>query len=205
MKNEFDSKAKEWDMNPIHLERSKAIAHAMKQHIPLTGTMQAMEFGGGTGLLSIELRDTVGSILLLDTSVEMVRIVNEKLSREGSGNITARCLDLEKEPFEGKFDLIFNQMVLHHVTDPIALFDKFNSYLNPGGFLAIADLYAEDGSFHDEQFTGHKGFDTNELEQQLRRKGFHKIQTLPVYTIKRPDANGQFAEYPVFLMIAEKE
>ena len=60
---------------------------------------------------------------------------------------------------EGSFDLIYTLMVLHHVGDVETIIRKFRGLLNPGGYLAIADLYSEDGSFHGEGFSGHMGFD----------------------------------------------
>ena len=47
--------------------------------------------------------------------------------------------------------------------------------LNAGGFLAIADLYEEDGSFHGEGFTGHNGFDPENLSEILRKNRFRNI------------------------------
>ena len=49
----------------------------------------------------------------------------------------------------GKFDLIFTQMVLHHVSDIETIINRLSQLLNPGGYLAVADLYEEDGSFYD--------------------------------------------------------
>ena len=52
MLNEFDQKAGDWDKNPIHTERSEAIANAMLQRLPVEGGMKVLEYGAGTGLLS---------------------------------------------------------------------------------------------------------------------------------------------------------
>jgi hypothetical protein len=42
--------------------------------------------------------------------------------------------------FDGKIDKIYNQMVLNHVSDNEAIINAFYSWLNAGGYLAIADL-----------------------------------------------------------------
>ena len=60
-------------------------------------------------------------------------------------------------------------MVLHHVNDIEKIIGKFYRLLNPGGYLAIADLYEEDGSFHGDGFTGHKGFNMDSLSGILRK------------------------------------
>ena len=43
--NEFDNRAREWDKETIHWERSKAIAERMIAKIPFKPTMKALEFG----------------------------------------------------------------------------------------------------------------------------------------------------------------
>lgn len=55
--NEFDKKAKDWNMNPVHIERSQAIAEYMINLIPLSNKMRALELGAGTGVLSFLLKD----------------------------------------------------------------------------------------------------------------------------------------------------
>ena len=62
-------------------------------------------------------------------------------------------------------------MVLHHVGDIDTIIKKFHDLLNPGGYLAIADLYSEDGSFHGEGFHGHRGFDPVSLAALLQKQG----------------------------------
>ena len=73
-------------------------------------------------------------------------------------------IDLEKEAIPADdFDIIFTQMTLHHVHNIDGIFFKFSRMLRPGGILYIADLYKEDGLFHGNDFTGHNGFDPEEL------------------------------------------
>ena len=40
--------------------------------------------------------------------------------------------------------------MLHHVPDVEGLFASVLGHLEQGGYLAFADLAAEDGSFHDD-------------------------------------------------------
>ena len=67
-------------------------------------------------------------------------------------------------------------MVLHHIVSIQSLFERFYNMLLPGGFLAIADLFTEDGSFHGEGFDGHKGFDPEQLKVQLQKTGFKEVR-----------------------------
>ena len=157
--NEFNIKAAGWDSNPMHVDRAGTLAGRILGRIPLAPSMRALDFGAGTGLASFFLKDSLKEITMMDNSPEMVRIMNEKVNSSGSANLKAVCFDLEKHEWEDeKFDLIFTMMVLHHVTDVGSVTEKFFRILNPGGYIAIADLYPEDGSFHGNGFTGHRGF-----------------------------------------------
>jgi 2-polyprenyl-3-methyl-5-hydroxy-6-metoxy-1,4-benzoquinol methylase len=158
--NEFDIKAAGWDQNPMHWARSESITNLIKELIPLKMQMTALEYGAGTGIASFMLKDYLHEITLMDSSSEMVRAINEKIRATKVKNLKPLNFDLEHEDYMGgKFDLIFTQMVLHHVINVENIIKKFNNLLNAGGYLAIADLYTENGSFHGEGFTGHKGFD----------------------------------------------
>jgi 2-polyprenyl-3-methyl-5-hydroxy-6-metoxy-1,4-benzoquinol methylase len=147
--NEFDLKAAEWDNNPMHIERSKAIASGIKARIPLNKNMTALEFGAGTGTTSLFLADSLKEITMMDNSHGMVSVMTEKIRSAPLKNLKVVEFDLDKDEYiKEHFDLVFNQMVLHHVSDVNSIIGKFKKLLNPGGYLAIADLYKEDGSFH---------------------------------------------------------
>ncbi len=167
MTNEFDLKAREWDKNQMHVERAAAIARAIEKTIPLNKNMKALEFGAGTGLLSFLLADRLAEITLMDNSTEMISMIKGKISSQQEQQMKPVLINLEHEDYPENFDIIYSQMVLHHVNDVAGVLKKFFRMLNPGGYLAIADLYTEDGSFHGEGFTGHKGFDVELLASDL--------------------------------------
>ncbi|MCX6320444.1 MAG: class I SAM-dependent methyltransferase [Bacteroidia bacterium] len=201
--NEFDIKAAGWDQNPIIWERAEAIANEIKRLIPLNKQMTALEFGAGTGVTSFILKDSLKEITLMDNSSEMVKVMNNKINTSKVKNLKTLNFNLEKtELKDAKFDLIFNQMVLHHITDIKNIITKFYNLLNPGGFLAIADLYIEDGSFHGEGFTGHKGFDPTELSSLLLKPGFENISHRQCFVINKKISDTETKQFGVFLLIA---
>jgi len=203
--NEFDIKASGWDENPIHHARSEAIAKGMLRLLPIRKEMNAMEFGAGTGILSFMLKDFFNDIILMDSSTEMVNVANRKIDATGAKNLKTIVLDLEHETYSGKhFDLIFTQMVLHHVNNIEQLFGNFYKMLNPNGFIAIADLYTEDGSFHDEGFSGHKGFKIKDLTLTLNKCNFQVTSNEQCFVIERKISKEVTNQYPVFLLIANR-
>jgi ubiquinone/menaquinone biosynthesis C-methylase UbiE len=196
----FNTVAKEWDKDKMHQERSMAIAAALQQMIPLQKNWKALEYGAGTGLLSFILKDAFKEIVLIDNSAEMLKVCEEKIAYYQTPHIHTVALDLENTAYTEKFGIIYTQMVLHHIMDVPAIFKTFHQLLNAGGYLAIADLYTEDGSFHEPGMQVHKGFNPDELGQQLNTLGFNHVQHQTCFTIERN--NGK--KYPVFLLTAQK-
>jgi tRNA (cmo5U34)-methyltransferase len=203
--SEFDNKAADWDKNPMHWDRSVAIAEEILKNVPVKPSFRAMEFGAGTGILSFLLKDHLKEILLIDNSAEMIRLTNEKIAASGAANLQTKFFDLEHSDLNvDKLDLIFTQMVLHHVSDIEMIFNKFHAMLSPGGYLAIADLYSEDGSFHGEGFDGHKGFDPDDLAAILKKKQFNNISHKECFVISRAITESETSNFPVFLITARR-
>jgi 2-polyprenyl-3-methyl-5-hydroxy-6-metoxy-1,4-benzoquinol methylase len=89
-------------------------------------------------------------------------------------------------------------MAMHHVEDTDRLLDRLTELLNPGGWIALADLDSEDGSFHqDAEGFIHHGFDRETLIEKLKDCGLEDIKTRTAHTIRKE--NG---DYPVFLLTA---
>jgi tRNA (cmo5U34)-methyltransferase len=141
----------------------------------------------------------------MDNSSEMLKIINDKIKSAGVKNLNFLNFDLEKSDYTGSlFDIVFTQMVLHHVKDIENVLKKFHNLLNPGGYLAIADLYPEDGSFHGIDFTGHKGFDVDILSEQIRKEGFKNISHRQCFVINKKISDSGTKQFGVFLLIASR-
>ena len=201
----FDDKAKTWDTDPIKRERAFAVAAAIRQRVPLSRGWHALEYGCGTGLLSFDLHAELGQIALADSSPGMLAVLEEKIAAAGlSSHLHPLALDLVTDsPPVGRYDLIYTLMTLHHVADVDRLLRAFRDLLRPGGWLCIADLDREDGSFHGPGFTGHNGFHRAALRVQLLRAGFGEVDFSTCYVMKKATAQG-VREYPLFLAVAAR-
>ena len=202
--SEFDAKARDWDKNQGYIIRSEAVAQAILRMIPVRPGMKALEYGSGTALLSFALKDHFSEITLMDNSQQMTLVAEEKIAASHILHMKPLFFDLEHQDFDGSFDIIYSQMVMHHVGDIDAMFGKFYKLIIPGGYLAVADLYSEDGSFHGEGFHGHTGFDPENLARRLEKAGFDEIEYQPCFVIKKAEEEGKTREYPVFLLKARK-
>ncbi len=198
--SEFDARAREWDKDKMHMDRSVAIAAELEKMIPINSFMKALEYGAGTGILSFLLKDRFSEITLMDSSQEMIKVCAEKTEFYQTNHILPIWFDLEHKDYDDHFDIIYNQMVLHHVIDYEALICAFYSMLNPEGYMAIADLYPEDGSFHGPDVRVHLGFDPEDLSRILKSVGFKNINYKTCFEVQRESG----LKYPVFLLVAQK-
>jgi tRNA (cmo5U34)-methyltransferase len=156
-------------------------------------------------LLSFFMKERFAEITLMDNSAEMLNMAVSKLTSGDQGKIKTLFFDLEHKTYAGEtFDMIFTQMVLHHIKDVKALLGKFSDMLIPGGYIAIADLYPEDGSFHDPGAEVHHGFDPDELSFHLKEFGFSHFTANPCFVIRKQTDTGESREYPVFILTARK-
>lgn len=141
----------------------------------------------------------------MDNSLEMVKKMSEKIKAFNADNLKALLFDLEHNNFtDRKFDLIFTQMVLHHVSDVNKIIYKFYKLLNPGGYLAIADLYPEDGSFHSAGFNGYRGFNPDELSRKLINSHFETTSYQKCYVVKKKISDTLIKNFKIFLLIAQR-
>jgi len=199
---DFDARAATWDDDPAKVERAQAVADEIVRRVPLARTMRALEYGCGTGLLSFMLRPRLGDITLADVSDGMLAVAARKIAAANDASMRAVKLDLLSDPVpEPRFDLVFSLMTLHHIPDTAAILGRFRAALGEPGILCIADLDAEDGSFHGAGFDGHLGFDRTELAAKARRAGFATVEFSTAYVMTKP-VGGEQRTFPIFLMVA---
>jgi 2-polyprenyl-3-methyl-5-hydroxy-6-metoxy-1,4-benzoquinol methylase len=197
----FDEKAKTWDEDPRRVAMGAAVARAVQEKFSGSQRPRLLDYGCGTGLCSLPLAGRCASVLGVDSSTEMLGQLQAKARAAGLTHVTTRRHDLTAEPLAGlEFDVILCAMTLHHVQDVGALLQRFQSLLAPGGLLALADLDAEDGSFHqDTRCVEHHGFPRDWIREQLQAAGFPLVKFETAYEIEKPDRR-----YPVFLATARK-
>jgi ubiquinone/menaquinone biosynthesis C-methylase UbiE len=202
--SDFDTRAATWDDDPAKVDRAQAVADAIVRNVSLTGSMHAMEYGCGTGLLSFMLRPRLGQVTLADISDGMLAVAASKIAAANDAAMRAVKLDLLVDPMPAeRYDIIYSLMTLHHVPDTDAILRRFHAVLATDGLLCLADLDAEDGSFHDAGFDGHHGFDRGRLGAKAREAGFTTVEFSTAHEIEKR-ADDRPRRYPVFLMVARK-
>jgi 2-polyprenyl-3-methyl-5-hydroxy-6-metoxy-1,4-benzoquinol methylase len=199
--SEFDDKAAEWD-TPERLDRAHQLADTIREHVPLTSGMHALDIGAGTGLLGLDLLHDLGSIVLADPSEGMVEVARTKIAAEGIVDAEAIVFDFpaDEPPAGAPFDLAVSLLVLHHVKDTEATLRSIHAALVPGGYIGLIDLDEEDGSFHDPDQPGihHHGFAGDSLVSLASAAGFENAQVRIVHELEKEGGRA----YPLFLLTA---
>ena len=205
-KKDFNKEAAQWDANPGRVKLANEVADAIIREIVPAGDMDVLDFGCGTGLVTLRLQPLVKTIRGVDSSQGMLDVLQDKIRTQGLRNVEVRFVDFDKgDRIEGRFHLLVSSMTLHHVPDTAALFKQWHDLLLPGGRLCFADLDAEDGSFHGDN-TGvfHLGFDRAHLKSLLLAAGFRDIRDTTATTMMRDVEGKGKREFPVFLIAAQK-
>lgn len=206
-RRDFDKEAGQWDRNAGRVKLANEVASAMIKAIGPTKDMDVLDFGCGTGLVTLRLQPYIRTITGVDSSSGMLDELKAKIEGQGLVNVYTQLVDFEKgERIGGVYDLIVSSMTAHHVPDTSALFRVWNELLKPGGRLCFADLDAEDGSFHSDT-TGvfHLGFEREKLKDLLDESGFSEIRDVTAATITREGKEGSKKEFSVFLIEARKQ
>ena len=197
MKLDFDNRAKSWD-DPKKIERAKLFSIKILENVPMNNSMTALDYGCGTGALSFFLQPYLKKIVLCDTSQGMLDVVKAKIDSQKINNMFPLKMDISQDHIiNEQVDIIYTLMTLHHIPDIKKILKTFFNLNKDGGYLYIADLDKEDGSFHSEfsDFDGHYGFDQQNLKNTLLECGYSNITSSIFYTIEK-SVNNKTMRFP---------
>jgi len=199
-KRRFDAAAKTWDEEPRRVQLAEAVADAVLRCACVDSEMEALDYGCGTGLVTLKLAANVRSIVGADISEGMLSVLRDKIAARGVSNVSTIVLDLRHDPpLKRRFDLIVSSMTLHHLEDPASVIGKLAAMLKPGGRLCVADLDAESGDFHtDKTGVHHAGFDRDRVRGMFEEAGLGCVTVDTAYVFER-EAQGVLREFSVFL------
>lgn len=180
----FNKAAKEWDSKQTRVTMASKITSQIIKNIPLKSEHTVMDFGCGTGLVGLNIAPLVKKLIGVDISGDMINTFKTKAIEQGLYNIESKQIDEHSMLDFYNLDAIVSAMTLHHIKNSRYTFNNFANSLKSGGYLCIADLNKEDGSFH-ENNNGvyHFGFSACEFEKFFIDAGFEKPQIEVAHTI----------------------
>lgn len=174
-KNIFDQIAQKYDSEK-QIKLAKIIVEEIKPLLRDSKSKVLMDYGSGTGLISLALSDEVGSVLLVDSSKQMLEIAKNRILKEKITNSEVLLSDFTKNTSNLQVDIVLMSLVLLHIPNTKKFLRKLFNILNDGGELIIIDFDKNDKIKHPKI---HNGFSHESLERELSSVGFKstKIKT----------------------------
>ena len=203
---DFEKEAAVWDAEPRRVKLAQDVAEAIIRELQPTKDLDALDFGCGTGLVTLRLQPLVRSITGVDSSPGMLAVLQDKVKKQGLANVRPQFVDFERGgEVKGRFNLLVSSMTMHHVADTAALLRLWFELLLPGGRLGVADLDTEDGSFHGDN-TGvyHQGFERAGVQALLEEAGFGEVRATTAASVVKEIAGQGLREFTVFLLTGVK-
>lgn len=133
------------------------------------------DLGCGTGALLSALAQSVGHVIGVDASDEMLAAARARTA--GLDNVELRRGSLEALPIdEATLDAATMMLVLHHVPAPAAAIAEAARVLKPGGRLLLVDMSPHEREEYRRQM-GHVwlGFSDDQISRWLQQAGLSRI------------------------------
>jgi len=190
--NRFDKLAKEWDSKPIRVENAMGFVDKIKKYLnDDISNYEIIDYGCGSGLMSFGFAKDVKKIDGYDNSKGMIEVYNDKAKKLGFKNINGILHDIEKENLKCvQYDMAVSNMTMHHIDSMEEFILKLTNSLKPNGYLFIADLCKEDGTFHSDNVgVKHFGFDIKDVKSAFNKVGLKDVEVEIFQTINKPHQN----------------
>jgi len=178
--NVFEQMAKRYD-TAERKELAKIVANEVKPEVQDSRSKSLIDYGSGTGLVGLALADLVESILLVDSSQQMLEVAQAKISRGEITNAKVLYTDFTQESPKLQADIVLVSLVLLHVPDTKKILQELYNVLTDGGKLIIIDFDKNERVTHPKV---HNGFVHEELKQLLSEVGFKDIEIRNFYSGK---------------------
>lgn len=179
--NVFEELAKRYDTED-RKKLADVIAQEVRSNLQDFQSKSLIDYGSGTGLVSLQLTDLVGSILLVDSSKQMLEVAEAKISQMGVANAKVFHADFTEGTPDLKADIVFMSLVLLHIPDTKKILQTLYEILNDDGKLIIVDFDKNEKAQHPKV---HSGFDHDELKEMLSKVGFRSTEINTFYHGKK--------------------
>ena len=191
MEHHFNHKAESFD-SPKNIFIADLIRQEVEKQIVDFSDKRILDFGGGTGLVTLPLAAQSKSVMLVDISDKMLDQARLKVEKQAIDKVYLLQQDLLTNPLNQLFDIIVVSRVLHHMPNVEKTLAMFRNHLVEDGQLFIADFVKTD--------VNHHGFHLDELEENLSQNGFLPVKSQIIYSAEELFL-GNYAE--LFLTLAQ--
>lgn len=149
-------------------------ANALASLLP---PLDVVDFGCGSGVLSVELARWARHVTAIDKSPAALEQAKARLGREKRSNVTFVEADLHQLPAGlPKHDLVVISQSLHHVDEPAEVLREAARLLKPNGRLVVLELMPHAEAWVKTRLGHvHLGFEPATLEHALHAAGFTDV------------------------------
>ncbi len=195
---DFNAQANHWDTGR-RKQRAKQISALIREKLDFTGDEVLLDYGCGTGLISFNLSQGVGTVVGYDSSLQMLEVFNSKI--DSNKILSTNSL----ESYNNHFDCVVSSMVFHHIMNLDEALDDVYRIMKVDGKLLVVDLDLDDGSFHRDEldFKGHNGFERNQFKSLVESHGFACIE-LETALRDNKRSDDKELQYSLFYLYAKK-
>lgn len=166
--NIFETIAKKYDSTE-RIELANIITHKVKEELVQAKDKTFIDYGSGTGLIGLQVASSVKTAILIDSSENMIEIINNKIEANKLGNVQTLVADFTRSTLDVKADIVLVSLVLLHIPDTKTILERLYETLNTDGKLIIIDFDKNPNVYHPKV---HNGFVANELKSLLANTGF---------------------------------
>ncbi|MBP1045848.1 class I SAM-dependent methyltransferase [Enterococcus sp. BWM-S5] len=176
--NKFEMMAKRYD-TPDRLKIATIIADEIRKTISPYHYQTALDFGCGTGLVGLQLKDLFQQMIFTDPSAGMIEQVDQKIAKQDIHNITTLHADLLADSRSDiQVDCIYMSQVLLHIPNTEQVFKGLKPLIKSGGRLVIVD-FDQTPSIQSTEI--HTGFSHAELTSLAGAAGYTDIAIKTFY------------------------
>lgn len=172
----FDHMAKSWD----ELRQGFIDNQQLNRIIELLGDqrhLMTLDLGSGSGYISVHGALNGSRIVSVDLNNAMLAIQRQLKQNLSLSNLSLIQADITRLPLKkAVFDQIFLTLVLHHISDPLALIKDLAKGLKANGKLILIDFMKhKQRDFADHMHDLWLGFDPARIKRWAKSAGLHEV------------------------------
>jgi len=114
-------------------------AQELTAKLNLTGTEAVLDVGCGDGKVTAEIAGHLphGQVVGIDNSEAMIALANREYPANHYVNLFFQSMDARELRFNGQFDVVFSNAVLHWIDDHMPVIAGMHQSLKPGGRILL--------------------------------------------------------------------
>ena len=187
----FNAIAEDWDALNREMLGDFDLAGAVCAAIPANCGV-AVDLGCGTGMVLERMGSRVRERIGVDGSPRMLELARRRFAAsggqgEGAAQVSLRIGELEHLPLrDGAAHFVCINLVLHHLSEPLAALKEIRRILQPGGLVLAVDFDRHDNEQMRKDYGDRwLGFEESVLHDMLAKAGF-----APRRTTRQPVGKG---------------